>query len=145
MGAISDELRKLNDLKEEGILSESEFQEQKKRLLAGSMQREPEARTANVSPSASSVSSTLDTGNQGTNGFAVGGMCVGIFAILAMLGGFDDPYFGTDGWTGVLLFAVLSGGLSIAALQGNNKTGRGMAISGLVMAGLAFLVAFGSL
>jgi len=145
MASISDELRKLNELKEEGILSESEFQEQKKHLLAGSTKRDPEARSATASPSATPVTPTPGTENQGTNGLAIGGMCVGIFTILAMLGGLDDPFFGSDGWTGVILFAMLSGGLSMGAIQGPNKAGRGMAISGLVMAGLGFLVALGSL
>ena len=140
MSQIADELEKLHDLKVRGVLSESEFHQQKARLLAGNSP--PPPRPAQVSHV---VHTNAAQAPQGGSGFAVGSLVMGIVSMLAVMGGSEDPDFGAeDGWLGVLMFAGVGIGLSVVAFSGL-RTGRGMAFVGLGLSILAGLAAIGNM
>jgi len=120
-----DQLEKLKVLKDEGILTEEEFNSQK-RLLLNSLDQNYKNQHG-----------TKD----GSYWLPVPSMILGIIVILASL---DEGSWDKDSLTGAFVFIILSLSLGISSLI-KQELGKGMAISGITLSIITTLFIIGTL
>lgn len=124
--AYLEQLEKLAELKDKGVLSESEFHLKKSELLArGTLQAKP--------------ASPATTPGEGSYWLPIPSLVLGILCMLAL---FDESGWDQDTVAGLVLFAMT--GLVLGVISVCRQTlGRGMAIAGIVMASIGLLAALG--
>lgn len=123
------QLEKLAELKDKGILSETEFNLKKDELL------KPQKNITNTSTTIASS----EIKNEGTYWLPIPSLVLGIFCALAL---FDESEWDQDTIDGLLIFAVIGLVLGIIGVSKQTK-GRGMSIAGIVLSSLGLLAWLG--
>lgn len=123
-----DQLEKLANLKEKGILTEEEFSKKKSELLSAIPENVREV-----------LKSTPPQAYEGSYWLPIPSLVLGIVCILAL---FDESDWDKDTMVGMLMFSVISLVLGIASVSKQEK-GKGMAIAGIVMSSISLLALIG--
>jgi len=121
---LLNKLEKLADLKEKGIITEEEFNSNK-RILLDSLN------------SCNNIPAKED--RDGTYWLPIPSMILGIFVMLAC---FDGGKWDKNTFVGAFFFIILSFTLGIVSIY-TQKKGRGMAITGITLSVIAGLIIIG--
>lgn len=99
--------------------------------------------TAPACPHCGAPQNLPSANTPGTLWLPVPALVVGILALLAAIGLADSELIDQDEYIGTLLFAGIAIALGTVGTY-QQKKGRGMSIAGLVLGGIALLIALGS-
>lgn len=128
---LLDQVEKLSELHEKGILTKEEFQQKKTELLN---RLSVITKTLSVPSEAERV-----IVRSGSYWLPVPSMIFGLLALLACL---DDSGFDLDTITGLATFSIASLTLGIISIS-NQRKGKGMAITGIITSSIAILFLIG--